>query len=336
LFWLGGGLSWDGVDFPDYPESVQGVVDKDFPNPVVAPDTAALIISDQVNSQNATRVHFMVSRRDIVFTRRRRLDAVDAIQDVRLGTEIVATVAPSIGILEVGDNPADDIYGRLEFFGGNSISDFFWTVNASVEGNLRKNRENPDDGNWKDVITEVGSVLFWQPLLNIDDPGRHTLVLKASWERGRLTTRPFQLTLGGRDGVRGYSRDAFPGGNRVLLTIEERLFVGWPDIQLFDVGAAAFVDVGRMWSEDAPFGVDSGWKGALGVSLLLGSPSGSDKTTRIEFTLPFDRSIEADPTYFRFYVDLGGVLRGFSKEQVDRSRYSGVSSDLVNRPRRGS
>ena len=41
-------------------------------------------------------------------------------------------------------------------------------------------------------------------------------------------------------------------------------------------------------------------------------------------------------TYFRFYVDLGGVLRGFSKEQVDRSRYTGVSSDLVNRPRRGS
>jgi outer membrane protein assembly factor BamA len=97
-----------------------------------------------------------------------------------------------------------------------------------------------------------------------------------------------------------------------------------------------FFDAGRMWARDVPFGVDSGWKASVGFGLRLASPAGSDRTTRIEFTLPFDRSVEADPTYFRFYVDLGGVLRSLKNEQVDRSRFSGVSSDMVNRPRRGS
>lgn len=336
LFWVGGGLSWEAFDSPDYPEDVQIVQDKDFKNPLAAPDTVSEALAGQVFPQNATRLQLMVSRRDIVFRRRRRLDHVDAVQDVRVGTEIVATVAPRLPILEIGDHPSEDAYFRLQLFAGNALGDFFWSVDGSIEGRRLLETPEDDDSRWRDVLTEVSGVLFWQPALVKDDgdPGQHTFVVKASWHRGRSTTRPFQVTLGGRDAVRGYSRDAFPGGQRLILTGEHRLFLGWPRTQLFDVGAAFFLDAGKMWAEDAPFGVDSGWKAAIGFGLRLGSPAGSDRTTRIEFTLPFDRSIEADPTYFRFYVDLGGVLRGFKNEQMDRSRYSGISSDLVNRPRR--
>lgn len=335
LFWLGGGLSWEGLD-SDHPEGVEVVRDKDFKNPASAPDSVPDVLASQVSPQNATRIHLMAARRNIVFDRRRRLDAVDAVQDVRVGTEIVATVAPSLGILEIGDHPTDDVYYRLEAFGGGGLGELFWTLNGSIEARRVGEQVQDDGGRWKDVITELAGVLFWQPSLDLvgGEPGRHTFLLRASWDQGRYSTRPFQLTLGGRDAVRGYSRDAFPGAGRLILTAEHRPFLGWPRTQLFDVGASFFLDVGRMWAGDAPYGVDSGWKAAIGFGLRLATPAGSDRTTRIEFTLPFDRSAEADPTYFRFYVDLGGVLRGFKNEQLQRNRFSGVSSDLVNRPRR--
>jgi hypothetical protein len=335
LFWLGGGLAWEAIDSTEFPDGVELVRDKDFPNPVPAPDTVAQLVASQAFPQNATRLTVMASRRDVVFTRRRRLDAVDAVQDVRIGTEVVATFAPAIDFLRIGDHPSDDVYGRLEVFASAEGGPLLWTTQMSVEGRLQRERESEDAARWQDVLVELEGVVFWQPAGLLTDPGRHTVMARLSWDDGQTTTRPYQLTLGGRDGVRGYSRDAFPGGRRAIITLEDRIFLGWPNTQLFDVGATIFADFGRMWAQDAPFGVDSGWKGSVGLGLRLASPAGSDRTTRIEFTFPFDRSVEADPTYFRFYVDLGGVLRGFTSEQMQRSRFSGVSSDLVNRPRRG-
>ncbi len=337
LFWVAGGLSWEGVDFPGYPETVQVVENKDFKNPVEAPDTVASLLAGQAIPQNATRLHFLASRRDVVFRRRRRLDAVNAVQDVRVGTEVVATVAPSINAFQIGSHRSEDVYTRLEFFGGSHLgTEWFWTTQLSLEGRLQTVEEGGNQDRWTDVIAELQGVLFWQPAYRPEDPGRHTLMARASWDDGQTTQRPYQLTLGGRDGVRGYSRDAFPGARRAIITLEDRIFLGWPSTQLFDLGAAVFFDAGRMWAQDVPFGVDSGWKASVGFGLRLASPAGSDRTTRIEFTLPFDRTPEADPTYFRFYVDLGGVLRGLKNEQMERSRFSGVSSDMVNRPRRGS
>jgi hypothetical protein len=57
------------------------------------------------------------------------------------------------------------------------------------------------------------------------------------------TRTPFQLTLGGDRNLRGYRYDRFPGGRRLVLNLEDRIYFGSPR-ELFDWGATIFVDAG--------------------------------------------------------------------------------------------
>jgi hypothetical protein len=67
---------------------------------------------------------------------------------------------------------------------------------------------------------------------------------------GDMLTHPDvldMLLLGGDNGLRGYPLRYQAGDKRALLTLEERLYANAFVWNLFRVGAAAFVDVGRAW-----------------------------------------------------------------------------------------
>jgi len=145
--------------------------------------------------------------------------------------------------------------------------------------------------------------------------------------------RPFQLTGGGREGVRGYSRDAYPGASRLLLTLEDRSVL--LTRTALDVGLAIFGDLGQMWAGDVPYGADSGWKASVGLGFRVSLPGGTVGATRFDFTLPLSGDRERNGVYFRFYTELGALLRSIDgRGQVDRSRWSGIDGDLTARSSR--
>jgi hypothetical protein len=77
------------------------------------------------------------------------------------------------------------------------------------------------------------------------------------------------LVLGGDNGLRGYPLRYMSGDRRVLLTIEERFYTDPYWFQLFRVGAAAFLDLGRAWGGDPFTESDPGWQANAGVGLRI-------------------------------------------------------------------
>ncbi|NQV65900.1 MAG: BamA/TamA family outer membrane protein [SAR86 cluster bacterium] len=95
----------------------------------------------------------------------------------------------------------------------------------------------------------------------------------------------YELTLGGDKGLRGYRSNYLSGDSLILLTMEERVFTQYEPFGLFNLGFAAFADVGRAWFRDVDVDKD-GWKADVGVGLRL-LPSKSDKGQVIHLDVAF-------------------------------------------------
>ncbi len=96
-------------------------------------------------------------------------------------------------------------------------------------------------------------------------------LLYASLSADVLTNPATQdtLLLGGDNGLRGYPLRYQAGQQRVLLTVEQRLFTDQYWLRLFRVGAAAFFDTGRAWGGDNVNTVNPGWLSNVGVGLRI-------------------------------------------------------------------
>src|SRR5690606_11822350 len=152
-----------------------------------------------------------------------------------------------------------------------------------------------------------------------------TLVLRLGTTAAWNSRTPFQLTLGGPHGLRGYHRERMPGGRRFVATLEDRIFFGWPLPDLTDVGGTVFVDVGRIWQGDAPFGVDSGWRAAAGFGLRSSFPAGSRSIYRVDIAWPIESGTRLGDFRVTFSV---GELRGHAPRSVDMQLVRSRTQDV--------
>jgi hypothetical protein len=75
------------------------------------------------------------------------------------------------------------------------------------------------------------------------------------------------MTLGGDNGLRGYPLRFQNGQRRALFTLEERVYTDWYLWQIFRVGGAVFVDVGRAWGGEALNTATPGWLANAGLGM---------------------------------------------------------------------
>lgn len=318
---LGIGVSRERLDVPAEGSSALSVFEQDFDAPVSASPLVAGVLARHANSFERDRVHLSAGLRAIRFESRTRLDALSATQDVPIGFEATVAIAPSI---REPVDPTPDVWSRVRTLAGLPVGDrVYLHGSADIEGV----RDRADSGGWHDVLFEGRLIGYWS------QSSWSTLFVRSEASGAHSETRPFQTTLGGREGVRGYDEDAFPGTRRWVTTVEQRASIpGWtPGIA--DVGFSAFVDVGRMRPGDVPFGVESGWRASVGAGLRLGMPRGSQDVLRIDATVPVGAS-GGSGTVVRIYTEVLGLLdrRGWPS-QMDRSRWSGFDPDLTRRPR---
>lgn len=98
-----------------------------------------------------------------------------------------------------------------------------------------------------------------------------------------------ELVLGGETGLRAYPFEYQRGNKRSLLTLEQRFFTAWQPLRLFQVGAAAFIDVGRVSGSTALADADLGTLKSVGFGLRLGSlRSARSNTLHIDIAYPID------------------------------------------------
>lgn len=98
------------------------------------------------------------------------------------------------------------------------------------------------------------------------------------------------LELGGDTGLRGYPRAYQTGERRSLLTLEQRHYFEHEPLHLFNVGAAAFVNIGKVSGNSGVPEPELEWLKEFGVGLRLTSNRSSRSSVlHADITFPVDR-----------------------------------------------
>lgn len=314
---LGTALTYQQLTYPGVAEIAP---EGDFARRHAAPDSLAQAVRGQSRELHNIRAFALLGHRNVWWVRRRGLDSMRGQEDVRLGAEAVVGLGRSLPSIEVDD----DLYTMLTLYAGFEQGHALFVTRTRTDAR-RNLAAGAGTVEWEDVYIEAEVLSYLQP------PAlpRHTLFFRAAGIGGWHTRTPFQLTLGGVHAVRGYDPERLPGGRRVVMTLEDRFYVGWPLPAVLDMGGTLFVDAGRIWAGDAPFGHDSGWRAALGAGLRSSFPAGSRSTYRIDFAWPLQRGASLGD--FRISMSVGelrGLQPRYADHQLVRSRTSGVGGEI--------
>ncbi len=324
---FGLGASRESIRFRHFPSDVEYVVGGDFS--VTEPVDSAGIeaVRAQAVARRANRVNFFLGQRNLRFVQRRGLDALKGVQDVQVGTEVMVGLGRALRVLqEGGASSPDDLHTQVSLFAGGAWSD--WTLNTQVSAEARQVYfSGGGRSEWDDIFAEADAFAYWQPRSHPN----HTILLRLSGAGGWSLTTPFQLTLGGRTGVRGFRDEDHPGSRRLIMNLEDRIYLRWPAPELMDFGLTLFMDLGHMRAGDVPFGADSGWRAAIGGGIRFGFPPGTTTMARIDLALPLDRKVQPGDLVLRIvFRELLGILPGFRDEQVLRSLRSGMTPNITS------
>lgn len=100
----------------------------------------------------------------------------------------------------------------------------------------------------------------------------HTLLMvHVAQDTSRRPDVDHYLELGGDNGLRGFPLRYQQGTRRTMAKIEERLYTSWSLWRLFDVGGAAFFDIGRTTGPNPIGAPQLGWLKDAGIGLRLGN-----------------------------------------------------------------
>jgi hypothetical protein len=135
-------------------------------------------------------------------------------------------------------------------------------------------------GNWDGILTHGRGALYLKPF------NRHTTITDLAFSGGWRQRIPFQLTFADRDGgLRGFRSSDVGGARRLVGHFEDRYLIGRYK-QLATIAVAGFVEGGKLWAGDSPFGVNTSLYASTGISLLAASPPQSRRTFRADFAFP--------------------------------------------------
>lgn len=277
---------------------------------------AAAELAGRFGERRRVRAHVIVGARTLRHAQRRGIDAVNAAEDVRLGFEggLVGgrTVLHGTGLQR-------DRFGAAELY-----------VGAQLDRSTLLFARGKWEGRWLEAARQWDGVIAWGDVVAYHTVSpRSTMVLGVVASGGWNTSAPFQLSLAGPQGLRGYGGSGLAAARRIVMYAERRTFRGVL-LDAVDIGTTFFVDAGRGWAGQVPFGEDTGMLAAVGVGLRAAFPSGSRLTYRLDLAMPLrdGRGLELR-TGFRQQF---GVLRG-EPEDVVRSREQVSSVTVFNFPR---
>lgn len=237
------------------------ITDKGF---VDDPDTT---LGPRYSTQNRTLVAAILGARALSFFKAQSFDALEGAQDVARGVQIGTLLGHGVG----SDN--DGWFSGSQIYAGAGSPRSFVGMQTSVE----TGRAN---GSWGDMIAESRVAWYSRPTR------RRTQIASVEFAGAWNTTIPLQLRLGtDRVGVRGYEGSRTTGGRRAVARLEERLV--FPGIARYmGFGGAAFVDVGKMWAGDVPFGETVNPRVGAGIGLIFAVPRSSRQNLRVDIAAP--------------------------------------------------
>ncbi len=307
---LGGSLTRDVVTYPDSIEGTSGDFDL---RDVISRDSVPPQLVDQLREFSATRVALHLGTRRLRYAEYVGLDALRETTLTGLGVYAGVTVGRTLPVLGSGRATREN-----DWYTRGHLSTTLPIGSSLIHGGATIEARHIAAG-WRDGMAEgelVGygraSWLPWQ-----------TWFFRASTAGVWDATLPYQLSLGGREGVRSLPEDRFPGGRMLRFVAENRIVFPWPT-DTADLGMTFFGDLGRVWAGEAPYGVNSGWQAALGVGLRIGLPNGTRNVWRTDLAFPVNGG--GGPV-FRVNIELNRLRSGFQTPDVVRARRFRVGAE---------
>jgi hypothetical protein len=277
----------------------------------------AVALEDRYLRRRVTRINALAGYRNVRYLRAIGLETLDGAQDIRRGFELATVLGRGMGMFG-GNN--QDIFASANAYIGAGTPVAFGVLEGTIEG-----RHDDGRSGWDGILGSARLATYFKPA------PRHTLhsslELTGGWEQ-RI---PFQLTFADRDGgPRGYRDSWLAGGRRMVLRLEDRYFIGHVK-QFASIGFAPFMDVGKLWAGDVPFGVDSHLNASVGVSVLASVPPRSQRMWRFDIMYPLNRDSGAKFKVRLFSRDYTSI---FWKEpgDVNRNRERSIPTSVFNWP----
>ena len=222
--------------------------------------------------RRSVRLNLLAQYRHLAYQRGVRLATVNSSQDIRTGVEFDAHLARGFGGF---DKSVADVFASSGLFLGAGSRLSFTYLQLLFEARRGDGAEA-----WTDAIGSARARWYHRVTET------NTLIFDGEFGGGWRTTRPFELNIGQPDGgVRGYGASHDAGGSRAAIKLENRWFAGTMRNRV-DLGLAAFVDAGKVWAGDVPYGTTTPVKVGVGVGLLAATPVGSRRTYRMDIAFP--------------------------------------------------
>ncbi len=280
------------------------------------PDTSQVLVG-RYGEHRTSRVNLLLGYRDIRLLRVTGFDALEGVQDVRLGFQLSALIGKGFNIAE-GDEEDYFVSSGIYYGAGNSRSF------AAIETMSERRRDVGGD-QWDGVLASGRAAWYVKPV------EAHTAIASVEYGGGWRQRVPFQMSFANRQGgLRGFSHSDLAGGQRIVFRFEDRMRIGHFR-QFASLGGAAFVDAGKLWAGDAPFGVKTGVNASIGVSLLAALPPRSRRLWRVDLAMPL-----TDRHSSKFEVRFNAIdaTRWFWREpsDVQAGRERSVPTSVYNWP----
>jgi hypothetical protein len=216
---------------------------------------------------NRTLVAGILGARALKFFKAQSFDALEGAQDVANGMQVTTLVGRGL------NSSYDAWFVGTQVYTGAGGPKSFVGMQASFE-------TNRTDGDWSDMIAEGRIAWYSRPST------KRTQIASFEYSGAWDTSIPFQLRLGtDHVGLRGYEDSRTAGGRRAVARFEERLI--FPGLKKYmGFGGAAFIDAGKMWAGDVPFGQTVNPRVAAGLGLIVAVPRSSRQNLRVDVAAP--------------------------------------------------
>jgi len=225
------------------------------------------LLRDRYDASRRTLVAAIFGARALSFFKAEGFDALEGAQDVANGVQVSALFGRGMR-----SGPDGWLVGSEVYAGAGTPNSF-----VGLQANVETERAA---GQWNDMIAAGRLAWYARP------SARRTRVASFEYAGAWRSSVPFQLRLGtARAGVRGYDDSRTAGGRRAVMRLEERLiFPGFAKYLGF--GGAGFLDVGKMWAGDVPFGETVNPRVGAGVGLIVAVPRSSRRNLRVDVAAP--------------------------------------------------
>jgi hypothetical protein len=281
------------------------------------PDTAAMFAM-RFRETRAARINALIGLRGLRFMRVRAFDALRGSQDIPIGMQFGTLVGRS---MRAFGGTTNDVFVASDLYIG--IGHERLTYQLQLQGEGRQ---------------EMGTKL-WDGLAGSGRLTRHarptavrTSVFTVEWSGTSNVLVPHALSLGlGHAGLRGFRNAITVGGRRLIVRMDQQLYVGTP-FDFGDFGTAIFTDVGKLWAGDVPYGATTPVRASIGASLLLAVPARSTRMWRLEGALPLNP--ERGGTKWELRLSHRDITSFFWREpaDIDAARARAVPASVYNWP----